>query len=110
MDDAQLVELLQDQLAAEREAHAETRRILATIASHVDHDPELERRRKERKQKLAKLTERQIEVVRTVAGQHTLSAAAERLYLSEHTVNNHLRQAKRRVGVRTRRELYMLCA
>lgn len=104
MDDAQLIVHLQGQLEAERKAHEQTRRILATIAPHTIYDPE----RKRREAKFQRLTKRQREVVHTAAKQGSLRAAAECLFLSQHTVIWHLKAAQRRAGVGSRKELYQL--
>ena len=56
------------------------------------------------------LTECELEVVRQVAGGLTNRQVAERLFLSQHTVSNHLRHAFARLGITSRVELARLVA
>ena len=50
----------------------------------------------------AKLSEREVEVLRLVAAGLTSAEVAERLYLSPNTVNAHLRRIYRKLGVTSR--------
>jgi DNA-binding NarL/FixJ family response regulator len=50
------------------------------------------------------LTEREAEVLRLVAAGHTNAEAADALFLSEHTVRNHLANVFAKLGVRNRAE------
>ena len=56
------------------------------------------------------LTECELEVVRQVARGLTNRQVAERLYLSQHTVNNHLRHAFAKLDISSRVELARLAA
>ena len=58
----------------------------------------------------AGLTEAELAVVQLVAAGATNRRAAERLYLSPHTVSSHLRHAFEKLGIRSRVELAMLYA
>jgi DNA-binding CsgD family transcriptional regulator len=57
---------------------------------------------------LGALTPAEREVVRLVAEGGTNRQVAERMYLSPHTVNTHLRSAFTKLGVRSRLELARL--
>ena len=54
------------------------------------------------KEESAGLSEREVEVLRLVAGGLTDSQVASRLYLSPRTVGQHLRSIYRKLGVPTR--------
>ena len=54
------------------------------------------------------LTQSELKVAHLVAGGATNRAAAQRLYLSPHTVNTHLRNAFTKLGIRSRAELSRL--
>jgi DNA-binding CsgD family transcriptional regulator len=56
------------------------------------------------------LTECELEVARQVARGLTNRQVAERLFLSQHTVSNHLRHAFAKLGVTSRVELARLAA
>lgn len=56
------------------------------------------------------LTPSELAVIRVVAGGATNRQAAERLYLSPHTVSTHLRHAFDKLGIRSRVELAVLYA
>ena len=53
-------------------------------------------------QDTARLSEREVEVLRLVAEGLSDSQVAERLYLSRHTVGHHLRSIYRKLGVPSR--------
>lgn len=48
---------------------------------------------------MAKLTEREIDVLRLIARDYTYAQAAVRLGLSAHTVASHIKKAYRKLGV-----------
>ena len=50
------------------------------------------------------LTAREVEVLRLLAGGQANRAIAARLFISEHTVRNHLARIYRKLDVTTRRE------
>ena len=50
------------------------------------------------------LTDREREVLRLLLGGHTAKSAAAELDLSVHTINDHLREARRKLGVASSRE------
>ncbi|BBZ39455.1 helix-turn-helix transcriptional regulator [Mycobacterium conspicuum] len=54
------------------------------------------------------LTDSELKVVHLVAAGSTNREVAQRLYLSPHTVNSHLRSAFAKLGIRSRRELSRL--
>jgi DNA-binding CsgD family transcriptional regulator len=56
----------------------------------------------------ADLTQSELAVVRLVAEGATNRQAAERLYVSPHTVHSHLRHAFTKLGIRSRVELALL--
>jgi len=56
----------------------------------------------------AGLTQSELAVVRLVAEGATNRQAAERLYVSPHTVHSHLRHAFTKLGIRSRVELAVL--
>jgi DNA-binding CsgD family transcriptional regulator len=56
------------------------------------------------------LTESELHVVRLVAQGLTNRQTAERLFLSQHTVSNHLRHAFAKLGISSRVELARLAA
>jgi DNA-binding CsgD family transcriptional regulator len=47
----------------------------------------------------ARLTEREVDVLRLIARGHTYANAAERLGISPHTVASHIKKAYRKLGV-----------
>jgi DNA-binding CsgD family transcriptional regulator len=51
------------------------------------------------------LTDSELKVAHLVAGGATNRAVAQRLFLSPHTVNSHLRNASAKLGIRSRTEL-----
>ena len=50
------------------------------------------------------LTEREREVLRLLLAGHTAKSAASELDLSVHTINDHLREARKKLGVSSSRE------